>query len=204
MKKIIILVFIISVFFLQSCDKDKETDSNLPSEEENILEIYFKGLESLDNFTLEIDVSYLHENYNIIVKSNTNKSSIQNENILEYFEKDGQKCYYYFKHSDGFSKELIPCSSESNQMSLFFKSLKASWFSEHNQRYFLNFQNFKDVEPFFQSEFPNGKISNFEIIFTDELIDQMIFDLTVGTTTYQLTMTLKNINTTEIDLPNVS
>jgi hypothetical protein len=203
-KKITVCILLMLVFFMQSCKKTEDEESSIISDVQNTIDTYFKDLESLDNFTLVIDITFNLETYQMIIKREHHQSSFENDNMIEYYLIESNLCYVYFSHSEGFEKNEIDCKSYQNQPEFFFKTLKSEWFSKIDERYFLNLQNYKDIEPYFKVKFPQSSISNFEITFLNEMIHQMIFDVNVANEIYHFVMTLLLIDSTTVDLPDLT
>jgi hypothetical protein len=189
---------------MQSCKKTVDEESSTITDVQNTIDIYFKDLETLANYTLNVEITFNLETYVLIIKSDFNKSSFENQNLIEYYQKESNLCYLYVKHSEGYSRNEIDCSANNNQPEFFFKTLKSEWFTEINERYYLNLQNYKDIEPYFKVKFPKATISNFEITFLDEMVHQMIFDVNVESEIYHFVLTLSEINSTSVVLPSLT
>jgi len=169
--------------------------------EAKLLSDVFSNLDTFNDYTLDIIVQNQMELYNMTIEFDNNKSSFEIDGNKEYYMYNNGINEHYFKQGDSFQKESL--SEPLSDNFLFFYHLDAEMFTSLDGKYYLNIQNNSDIEAFFEMEFPECTVQNFELTIEGEQISGMIFDLIAGEINYRMVMTFSLIGETSITIPVV-
>lgn len=206
MRKLNIVWLMLLLFVMAACQsvEDPTEEPTVPSDPTEVhpLSGAVDDFKALSNYTMHIELKQHHDVVSIIIQTDGQKASFQVDDEIEYLVKSGTNCERYFNTSSGYMKASNPCDTLSNDYR-FLKNIQADWFSQHEGTYYLNIQNYTNIEPFFQQALPNASVTNFELVVEQEVITGFIFDVTVSSIIYNLTITLSHIGTTHVEVPNV-
>jgi hypothetical protein len=216
MRKIIFIVMLFGLFYLQGCEKEpEETELICKTNEENIngvCEIILEPEEialrnaltyadDMSNYQMDITIQNGFELYDIIIEFDDDKSSFEMNLQKEYFEKQQGTLYHYSPAGSQYVKTTVTQNTSDTYQ--FFKDFEPSWFTYNTNKYLLNMENHEDVQLFFEEAFPGSILSNFEMTITDDYISGMDFMLQVGEISYHLVFEISNVGTVDIVLPVV-
>lgn len=161
----------------------------------------FNNLDTFNDYTLEIIVQNQMELYYMTIEFDDTKSSFEIDGNKEYYMFNNGVNEHYFKQGDSYQKETSTEPLSDNY--LFFYHLDAEMFTFVEGKYYLNIQNNSDIEAFFEAEFPECMVQNFELTIENEQISEFVFDLIVGQINYRMVMNFSLIGETSITIPAV-
>ncbi len=217
MRKILFVFAMIGAFVFSACEKEP-TPIDIPitcesyeelqdgmcvivdAEAKLIIDV-FEGLDTFDDYTLDIIVQNQLDLYYMTIEFDDTKSSFEIDGNKEYYMYNNGVNEHYFKQSGVYQKESATESLSDNF--LFFYSLEAEMFTSQDGKYYLNIQNYSEIEAFFESEFPDCVVQNFEMTIASEQISSMAFDVVVDEINYHIVMTFSLIGETTITLPTI-
>lgn len=160
---------------------------------------------ALRNYTLEFYVSeYLDgENYysTFFLKFAEDLAMFKADHIEEYYETVDGISYIYTQTPEGFVKEE---SSSSNEGFIIYQNFTFADFNyiAVSDKYTLGFGKDYLLEDFSNLFGDDGIILQFELTIKDSYIEAMKFIFVVSGYTYTITISIKDIGTTNVEVPN--
>ena len=222
MKKIIFIIMLFGLLYLQGCEEEPVVETPIPTPElicESNEEIVngvcvivlppeeialinaLSNADDMTNYQMDIIIQNGFDLYDIIIEFDGEKSSFEMNLQKEYYERQLGVLYQYSPQGSQYAKTTVEDSSSDSYS--FFKDFDPSWFTFSVDKYLLNMQNVADAQVFFEAAFPGSVLSNFELTIADDYISGMDFMLQVGEISYHLVFTISNIGTVDIVLPVV-
>ena len=217
MRKILFVFAMIGAFVFSACEKEpipidipitcesyEELQNGVcvivDAEAKLIIDV-FSGLDTFNDYTLSIIVQNQMEIYDMTIELDGNKSSFEIDDNKEYYMNNNGVNERYFKQGDSYQKESL--SEPFSDDFLFFYQLDADMFTAVDGKYYLNIQSYDHIEAFFETEFPDCVVQNFELTIENEHISELAFDLIVGEINYRMVMNFSLIGETSITIPSV-
>lgn len=197
-------VTIITITSRTDATVQEEIEVKVFSEEEILFEEAITNTNNLTNYTLEFDIMELANKENffhtIIYKFADDKKQLNINGVDEYFVKENDKQYRYYLHEGEYVKEEVEKTEE--VFVLMYENLKFSDFDYVAGKFRLKVGSHNVLDDFL-NVFPNAEnIFNFQVTLKDGYIETVFFNLYVGDSVFEMTITIKDGNQTVVEVPN--
>jgi len=120
-----------------------------------------------------------------------------------YYEIAGEQCFYYEFVGDAWTKSMVECSEKGTLELQFLTNFTSEYFVEQvvnsETVYVLKMEHYASLQLFLGSTIT----SNFRMRIQDNQIQDIRFTMIRNSITFDMTITLSNINQTEVTLPEV-
>lgn len=180
---------------------------NRAPEEINFTEAVNNTL-NLTNYTLEFYVNENFENinyyYTILLMFNDNVTKIQSGTIEEYYEVVGGNQYVYRKTTDGFVRETTTTSGSDGYVLYENFTFDAFSYNDASKKYSLNAADPKYanlLDDFISLFTEDGVVLNFQLSVKEGYIDKMEFIFVYEDYVFSITITIKDISSTVVEVP---
>jgi len=180
---------------------------NRAPEEINFTEAVNNTL-NLTNYTLEFYVNENFENinyyYTILLMFNDNVTKIQSGTIEEYYEVVDGNQYVYRKTTDGFVRETTTTSGSDGYVLYENFTFDAFSYNDASKKYSLNAADPKYanlLDDFISLFTEDGVVLNFQLSVKEGYIDKMEFIFVYEDYVFSITITIKDISSTVVEVP---
>lgn len=180
---------------------------NRAPEEINFTEAVNNTL-NLTNYTLEFYVNENFENinyyYTILLMFNDNVTKIQSGTIEEYYEVVDGNQYVYRKTTDGFVRETTTTSGSDGYVLYENFTFDAFSYNDASKKYSLNAADPKYanlLDDFISLFTEDGVVLNFQLSVKESYIDKMEFIFVYEDYVFSITITIKDISSTVVEVP---
>jgi hypothetical protein len=180
---------------------------NRAPEEINFTEAVNNTL-NLTNYTLEFYVNENFENinyyYTILLMFNDNVTKIQSGTIEEYYEVVDGNQYVYRKTTDGFVRETTTTSGSDGYVLYENFTFDAFSYDDASKKYSLNAADPKYanlLDDFISLFTEDGVVLNFQLSVKEGYIDKMEFIFVYEDYVFSITITIKDISSTVVEVP---
>lgn len=180
---------------------------NRAPEEINFTEAINNTL-NLTNYTLEFYVNENFENinyyYTILLMFNDNVTKIQSGTVEEYYEVVDGNQYVYRKTADGFVKETTDTSGSAGYILYENFTFDAFSYNDASEKYSLNAADPKYanlLDDFISLFTEDGVVLNFQLSVKEGYIDKMEFIFAYEGYVFSITITIKDISSTVVEVP---
>ena len=180
---------------------------NRAPEEINFTEAVNNTL-NLTNYTLEFYVNENFENinyyYTILLMFNDNVTKIQSGTIEEYYEVVDGNQYVYRKTTDGFVRETTTTSGSDGYILYENFTFDAFSYNDASKKYSLNAADPKYanlLDDFISLFTEDGVVLNFQLSVKEGYIDKMEFIFVYEDYVFSITITIKDISSTVVEVP---
>lgn len=180
---------------------------NRAPEEINFTEAINNTL-NLTNYTLEFYVNENFENinyyYTILLMFNDNVTKIQSGTVEEYYEVVDGNQYVYRKTADGFVKETTDTSGSAGYILYENFTFDAFSYNDASEKYSLNAADPKYanlLDDFISLFTEDGVVLNFQLSVKEGYIDKMEFIFAYEDYVFSITITIKDISSTVVEVP---
>lgn len=176
---------------------------NRAPEEINFTEAVNNTL-NLTNYTLEFYVNENFENinyyYTILLMFNDNVTKIQSGTIEEYYEVVDGNQYVYRKTTDGFVRETTTTSGSDGYVLYENFTFDAFSYNDASKKYSLNAAD-PLLDDFISLFTEDGLVLDFQLSVKEGYIDKMEFIFVYEDYVFSITITIKDISSTVVEVP---
>lgn len=176
---------------------------NRAPEEINFTEAVNNTL-NLTNYTLEFYVNENFENinyyYTILLMFNDNVTKIQSGTIEEYYEVVDGNQYVYRKTTDGFVRETTTTSGSDGYVLYENFTFDAFSYNDASKKYSLNAAD-PLLDDFISLFTEDGLAQIFQLSVKEGYIDKMEFIFVYEDYVFSITITIKDISSTVVEVP---
>lgn len=173
--------------------------------EEGIFKAAKEKTESLKNYTLKMTIKELGDGTSsnesvLYYKFDGNKFEFSNTNMSVFYEKSETKTFEYKNTLDGYVKSEV-VEELPRRFIPFYFGIEYENLDYLNEAYFVKYGEEKVFDSL-KTQLKAVQISNIKLVL-NEYYETVVFNVVIGTTTYNFVVEFLDINTTKVELPNV-